>query len=83
MLKLKAFIYKKTGIYLAHKEENDYINSYEYWEQFEKFLDPEVGLTLAGTHGLVIGVWQANNGFTRPLSRLGGDLSLFKKRRGL
>jgi hypothetical protein len=50
-LKLKAKIYQYTGIYLAQKEEQEFINtSYENM----------------GKHptGLLVGLWQANCGFT-------------------
>jgi hypothetical protein len=49
-LKLKAKIYQYTGIYLAQKEEQEYINSLSETRK-EHF------------SGLMVGLWQAKNGF--------------------
>lgn len=67
-LKLKAKIYYYTGIYLAHKEENEYLQSKEFWKSFAKlmngkdkdFRNPQ------NAQGLLIGLWQAKHGLCRP-----------------
>jgi hypothetical protein len=70
-LKLKSLIYKYTGVYLAHKEENDYFDTDEYWEQFLKFLKSEdLDMGPRNVHGLMVGMWQARYGFARPASFL-------------
>ena len=67
LLKLKAFIYQKTGIYLASKEELDYVTSPQFWEAFKKLQqtkdwkkeDPR------NIQGVLIGSWQIKHGFYR------------------
>ena len=68
VLKIKALIYYYTGIYLAHKEENEYLQSKEFWKSFAKlmngkdkdFRNPQ------NAQGLLIGLWQAKHGLCRP-----------------
>jgi hypothetical protein len=67
-LKLKSFIYRKTGIYLASKEELAYIKSREFWKDFLKILGKDA-TNLGDVQGLLIGMWQAHHGFTRPYNR--------------
>ena len=70
-MRLKSLIYKYTGVYLAHKEENDYFDTDEYWEQFLKFLKSEdLDMGPRNVHGLMVGMWQARYGFARPASFL-------------
>lgn len=67
VLKIKAKIYRYAGIYLAHKEENDYLGSKEFWDKFCALLThPENDLSMRGAQGLLIGIWQADHGFARP-----------------
>lgn len=66
ILKLKAFIYQKTGIYLAHKEELEYITSKEFWKSFIKIVGHKKNdMSPRNAQGLLIGLWQAKNGFVR------------------
>lgn len=66
LLKLKAFIYQKTGIYLAHKEELEYISNKEFWMKFSKLISQKNwDMGLRDTQGLLIGLWQAKHGFYR------------------
>lgn len=65
LLKIKSFIYNLTGIYLAHREENDYCDSEAYWKQYNETVavysdDP---LSPRALHGLLVGHWQAKHGF--------------------
>ena len=69
LLRLKSFVYRLTGIFLASKEQLEYIESDQYWESFNSLLRQE------GTqheyypqfiHGILVGTWQADHGFTRP-----------------
>lgn len=67
LLKLKRLFYRYTGVYFGHKEENKYIDSKEYWDQFIKIAkNPKNDMSLRDIHGLMVGMWQTNNGFTRP-----------------
>lgn len=66
ILKLKAIFYRYTGIYLAHKEELEYITSDEGWSEFCKLLDDKE-MSPKNAQGLLIGLWQAELGFDRPL----------------
>lgn len=69
ILQLKAKIYYHTGIYLAHKEENDYLQSKEFWKSFAKLLNgkDEDFQNPRNAQGLLIGLWQAKNGLCRPM----------------
>lgn len=69
ILKLKAFIYKLTGIYLADKEEATYINSAEFSKAVTKYLaaDPEENIEFI--RSLLIGEWQIEHGFYRGVLR--------------
>jgi hypothetical protein len=69
LLKLKSIIYKYTGIFLPHREECEYVASNEYWKQFNRILKHEnKDLSPRNIHGLLVGSWQAHNGFARPFS---------------
>jgi hypothetical protein len=72
ILKLKSLFYKYTGIFLAHKEENEYIDSPEYWKQFAKYLNNSKleDMSPRNVHGLMVGIWQCEHGFARPVSFL-------------
>lgn len=70
LLKIKAFIYQKTGVYLAQKEELDYITSKDFWKRFWKiFLHKDNDMSGRDIQGLLIGLWQAKWGFTRVFRR--------------
>ena len=66
MIKLKAWFYRKTGIYLAHKEELEYITSKEFWNEYRSMARIKSnGLLGRDLQGLLIGCWQAKHGFYR------------------
>lgn len=65
-IKIKAFIYKKTGIYLAQKEELDYLKSKEFWKSFMKIASHKKNdLAPRDIQGILIGLWQVKHGFYR------------------
>lgn len=69
-LKLKSLIYKYTGLYLADKEELEYITSRECWKKLMKIAkNKKNDMSLENIQGLLIGMWQAEHGFARPSSR--------------
>jgi hypothetical protein len=71
LLKIKAIIYRYTGIYLAETEENVYIQSKEFWKEWsERMAHPENDMRPRDIQGLMIGMWQARYGFVRHMSRL-------------
>lgn len=65
-LKLKSLVYRYTGVYLANKEEQKYMRSKPTQRRI-KDLSAELGSGDAA-RGIVIGMWQAKHGFTRPWS---------------
>lgn len=70
MLKIKAKIYYYTGIYLAHKEENKYLESAEFWRSMHKITngkDKDLR-NPRQAQSLLISLWQVKNGFCRPMS---------------
>ncbi len=63
-LKTKSLIYRHTGIYLAHKEELDYIESSEYWLKFRKIvLSKSNDMHMSEVHSFLVGSWQVEHGF--------------------
>ena len=66
-MSIKAFIYQRTGIYLAHKEENDYITSKVFWKEFMRIAGKKTNdMRPRDIQGLLIGMWQCEQGFARP-----------------
>jgi hypothetical protein len=68
LIKVKAKIYYYTGIYLAYKEESEYLQSKEFWKSMEKLLKSKDAdfKKPVNAQGLLIGLWQAKHGFYRP-----------------
>lgn len=52
-LKVKSHIYRYTGIFLAQKEQDAYLATQE--------------ITTENGRSLLTGMWQAKNGFARPM----------------
>lgn len=78
-LKIKAFIYRYTGIYLAYKEELQYITSKEAWAEYKRMSKrKKLDLKERNLQGLLIGLWQAEHGFSRPASFLEYKLIVYK-----
>lgn len=66
ILKIKAFIYRLTGIYLAYREESEHLCSVEFEEGLDRIMNhPENNMSAYNATGLLIGMWQAKHGFTR------------------
>lgn len=57
ILKLKAFIYRLTGIYLAKKEETKMLKKAKVKGAFNR--------------SVIVGAWQVENGFYRTSKQLG------------
>ena len=69
-LSFKSMIYQQTGIYLAHREELAYVKSKEFWQQFAKiYKRADYDMLPRDIQGLLIGLWQAENGFYREYKR--------------
>lgn len=70
LLKLKAKFYQYTGVYLANKEENDYLTSREFWKHFNKHKKhKDNDMSDYNIQRLMIGMWQADLGFHRPMTK--------------
>jgi len=65
LLSIKAFIYRKTGIYLAHREELEYTESEDFWKTVKRTMRNNKSLGFRTVYSLGVGVWQAKHGFTR------------------
>ena len=68
ILKIKVLIYRYLGIYLADKEENDYIHSKEFWQAFQRMRKKNKDIDDRNVFGILCGLWQADHGFSRPFS---------------
>jgi len=70
MIKIKGLIYRYLGIFFATKEEYDYVQSKEFWNSFiEIYESPENDMSPSQIQGLLIGSWECEFGFFRPMSR--------------
>jgi hypothetical protein len=66
IIKIKAWIYRRTGIYLAHKEELEYITSKIFWKKFMRIVkQKDNDMSPRDIQGLLIGSWQCDYGFYR------------------
>lgn len=69
-LAIKAWIYQKTGIYLAQKEELEYITSDSFWRRFRKiYMHKDNDMGMGNVQSLLIGSWQCEQGFYRAFRR--------------
>lgn len=66
LLKLKAIIYRYTGIFLAHKEEQAYLNSFAFKKDVKKYREM-FGEDKDIAEDIAAGTWHADHGFYRPL----------------
>lgn len=62
---LKAKIYQLTGIFLAQKEELEYLKSEDFWRKFNELSSLNTNMDKRDIQGLLIGGWQAMYGFYR------------------
>lgn len=70
-LKTKALVYRYTGWYFADEEENDYLQSDEFWKKMRKALkNKKNDMGPQSLQGLFIGMWQCEHGFHRPATFL-------------
>jgi len=71
ILKIKSMIYRYTGLFLAHKEQMKYVQSKEFMDEFLKIVVSDDGdMGPRSIMGLLIGSWQARNGFSTSMSKL-------------
>jgi len=67
MIKLWAFIYRKTGWKCPLVEIYEYRNLRDQIKSIEEsYKDPDNDIPLEDLIGINIGLWQAKNGFIRP-----------------
>lgn len=65
---IKLAIYKYTGLYLFHKEENNYIDSDAHWKEFARIVEHQKNnIGIRDVDRLLVSLWQAHNGIVRPL----------------
>lgn len=63
ILKLKAKIYQYTRIFLTNKEQAEYVSSTDFALDFDTI---DNDFTTEDKVSILIGSWQAENGFARP-----------------
>jgi hypothetical protein len=66
ILKLKAIIYKYSGLYLAYKEQSRYVDTEGYWQDFERLTKTKPRMSCENAHDLLIGLWQSHHRLVRP-----------------
>jgi hypothetical protein len=70
-LKLKAVIYRWTGIFLAKREEAEYLQRSDTQAKIlEWSADLKMDMSYEDAVGLAKGLWHMRHGFHRPLSFL-------------
>lgn len=69
ILRIKALIYRYTGIYLAYREEANLLASRAHRREFDRmyreYLISKDNMHPLDIQGILIGSWQAKHGFTR------------------
>lgn len=77
-IKIKSLIYRYTTLFLAHKEQFEYVSSEEFWKEFDRLNDGFNDLEMRSINNFdyLVGTWQAKNGFTRLMG-----LHLFVKKK--
>ena len=79
ILKLKSIFYRYTGIFLAYKEQRNYLQSGEFSKKFSKIYNhKDHDMNVRNTIRLIVGMWEADNGFARPFSFIGMESNLPK-----
>ena len=68
-LKLKSLFYRYTGIYLASKEELEYVKSKEFWKKYLVNLEHWDDMSPRDVQSLMIGMWQCTHGFAGVMYR--------------
>lgn len=70
IIRAKSWIYRKFGIYLAHKEELEYVTSKEFWKDIVKlYKHKDNDMSFMDLQGLLIGMWQVKHKFYRKFRR--------------
>jgi hypothetical protein len=65
LLFLKAKIYQYTGLYLAYKEQCEFLESEEFWSEMERIYPQMEDMSLKNIQGMLIGMWQGKHKFYR------------------
>lgn len=67
LLKIKSIVYRYTNIYLAYREENEYLTSKDFWVRYIEIMNhKDNDLDPMDAQGVLIGTWQANHNFATP-----------------
>lgn len=71
VLHIKSFMYRYFGVFLANKEESEFLQSKEFWKSFLKiYKNSKNDMSPSQIQGLLIGLWESDHGFGRPMSKL-------------
>lgn len=64
-LRIKSIVYRYTGIYLAYREEVEYLNSRAFRKEFDRSLKHFDDTHPLDVQGILIGMWQSKHHFYR------------------
>lgn len=67
---LKAKLYQYTGVYLAQKEEAEYLKSDLFWEEFTSFRTNNPEYSYREAQDFLLGSWQGEVGLHRGHTRM-------------
>jgi len=66
-LRFKGYVYRYFGVDLARKDLRNYLASADFQREIDRIENhSENDLSKKAVRSLLVGKWQANNGFTRP-----------------
>lgn len=70
LIKLKARLYRYTGVYIAEKDEKKYLLSQNYWKDYKQIRSEYKKLYTPDEYKeILLNAWNYNNGFVRPLTK--------------
>lgn len=78
LLKIKAKIFQYTGIFLARKEQNKYIESQDFKDEVRRMVSYDDGGPVFSEEeckNLLIGTWDSHHGFYTFMSKFPWPLS--------
>lgn len=70
LISMKARVYRYTGIYLAEKDEERYVKSQQYWNDYKNIKITYKRMYTPNEYKeLLLNAWNFDNGFIRPLTK--------------
>lgn len=65
VLRIKSWLYRRGFPYMAYREENDYVNTDQFWVDLERMRKRNKDLTIQNCYSILVGGWQCEHKFYR------------------